>query len=152
MDNIKQIIPLDIATGDPITPHEIEYKYRSVFENVLFNICAYNIETILAEKIQTIYYRGFLNSRSKDFYDVYILYKLKKNDINIKTLRLACMRTFNYRETEFDKDKLISLLNDLEEENTFNARWENYRKKFPYAEGIKFDEVIEVIKELIKKI
>ncbi len=152
LENIKQIIQLDIATGDPITPNEIEYEYKCVFDGELFNIAAYNIETILAEKIQTIYNRGFFNSRSKDFYDVYILYKLKKKDINIETLKSACFNTFNYRETEFDKDKIISLLDDLAVENNFNIRWKNYQKKFSYARGIKFDELIKDIKELLGQI
>ncbi len=78
LENIRQIVPLDIATGDPITPNEISYEYKSIFSNRIFEICAYNVETMLAEKIQTVYQRGVFNSRSKDFYDVYILYHLRK--------------------------------------------------------------------------
>lgn len=78
LDNIRQIIPLDIATGDPITPSEISYEYKSTFNEGVFEICAYSIETMLAEKVQTVYKRGVFNSRSKDFYDIYILYHLKK--------------------------------------------------------------------------
>ena len=76
MENIKQVVPLDIATGDIITPHPIEYRYVSSFGEEEIIIKAYPIETMLAEKIQTIYARGFLNSRSKDYYDLYIIYKL----------------------------------------------------------------------------
>ena len=90
LENIRQIIPLDIATGDPITPSEISYEYKSIFSNSLFEICAYNIETILAEKIQTVYQRGIFNSRSKDFYDIYILYHLKKEEIDFEHLKEAC--------------------------------------------------------------
>ena len=78
LENIRQMIPLDIATGDPITPSDIFYEYKSIFSDNFLKIYAYNIETILAEKIQTVYQRGIFNSRSKDFYDIYILYHLKK--------------------------------------------------------------------------
>ncbi len=152
LENIKQTIPLDIATGDPITPNEIEYEYKSIFDNESFNICAYNIETILAEKLETIYRRAFFNSRSKDFYDIFILYKLKRNEINFDTLKAACLNTFRYRGTEFDKDKIINLLDDLAGEKDFQTRWKNYQKKFSYADGIKFEELIENIKELTMKI
>ena len=84
LDNIRQIIPLDIATGDPITANEISYEYKSVFSDSVFEICAYNIETMLAEKIQTVYQRGVFNSRSKDFYDIYVLYHLKKEEIDFE--------------------------------------------------------------------
>ncbi|WPC08105.1 nucleotidyl transferase AbiEii/AbiGii toxin family protein [Globicatella sp. PHS-GS-PNBC-21-1553] len=77
LNNIRQVIPIDIFTGDPITPKDIEYEYQSIFGNKTFQISAYNIETILAEKIQTLYQRGIFNSRNKDFYDLYILRKFQ---------------------------------------------------------------------------
>lgn len=88
LENIKQIIHLDIATGDIVTPHPVTYAYKAIFNDESFSIIAYTIETILAEKLQTIYSRNFLNSRSKDFYDVYILSKLKKNDIDFRQLNV----------------------------------------------------------------
>lgn len=152
LENIRQIIPLDIATGDPITPYDIEYEYKSVFDNETFNICAYNMETMLAEKIQTIYHRGVFNSRSKDFYDVFILYKLRGNKIDFKLLKKACLNTFKYRETEFNKHTILSLLDDLLDVNIILARWKRYQKKFSYAKDISFDEIIKGIKELIIQI
>lgn len=99
LENIRQTIPLDIATGDPITPSEISYEYKSIFSDRRFEICAYNIETMLAEKIQTIYQRGVFNSRSKDFYDVHILYHLQKEEIDFEHSKKACQNTFMYRNT-----------------------------------------------------
>ena len=133
LENIRQIIPLDIATGDPITPSDISYNYKSIFSDSLFKICAYNIETILAEKIHTVYYRGIFNSRSKDFYDIYILYRLKSEKINYDMLRNACQNTFKYRSTDF-------------------IRWKNYQMRFRYAEEISFDEVIDTVIEMVEKI
>ncbi len=151
LENIKQIIPIDIATGDPITSYEMDYEYKSVFDDGKINISAYNVETILAEKIQTIYHRGIFNSRSKDFYDVYILYKLKQNEIDYGTLKEACLNTFNHRGTEFNKKKIMSLLDDLLKEKSIYIRWENYQRKFSYARDIKFEDLLKSIRELILK-
>jgi predicted nucleotidyltransferase component of viral defense system len=85
------IVPLkvDISTGDKITPKEINYSFKSLFEDKYIEILAYNIETILAEKFETILSRGILNTRARDFYDVYILLSLRKNDINQIYLKKA---------------------------------------------------------------
>lgn len=112
MENIRQIIPLDIATGDPITPGEISYEYKSIFNDNFFEICAYNIETMLAEKIQTVYKRGVFNSRSKDFYDIYLVYHLKKEEIDFERLKKACQNTFEYRNTDFNIDSILTVLNN----------------------------------------
>lgn len=104
-ENIRQVIPLDIATGDIVTPHPIQYSFASVFGDAEIPIKAYPIETMIAEKLQTIYARGFLNSRNKDYYDLHILYKLKSKEIDMLTLVRACERTFQYRKTEFNVEK-----------------------------------------------
>lgn len=152
LENIRQSIPLDIATGDPITPSEVFYEYRSIFNDSIFEICAYNIETILAEKIETIYKRGVFNSRSKDFYDVYVLLKLKKEQIDYTNLRDACINTFNHRNTKFDIEDIIELLNILKNEKNIITRWNNYKKMFNYAQGIGFDEVVYSLIELLQSI
>ncbi|MGO3168353.1 nucleotidyl transferase AbiEii/AbiGii toxin family protein, partial [Senegalia sp. (in: firmicutes)] len=74
LDNIRQVVPLDIATGDILTYQPVEYEYKTIFLEDNLKIQAYNLETMLAEKLETIYSKGFLNSRSKDFYDVHLLY------------------------------------------------------------------------------
>lgn len=152
MENIRQIIPLDIATGDPITPNEISYEYKSVFDNKVFGICAYNIETMLAEKIQTIYKRGMFNSRNKDFYDIYILYYLKREEIDFERLKKACENTFKYRKTEFNNEKIIGILQVLKSERDIRKRWQSYQKRFNYAQGISFDDIIDTLIKLIEKI
>ena len=151
LENIRQIIPLDIATGDPITPSEISYEYKSVFDGSFFEICAYNIETMLAEKIQTVYQRGVFNSRSKDFYDVYILYKLKKDDIDFESLKKACQNTFKHRCTDFNIDSILGVLNKLKIEKDLEMRWNSYQKRFSYAEEIEFADVIDTAIELVEK-
>lgn len=76
-ENIKETVNIDIATGDPITPNAINYEYKCLLDNDVLKFKAYNYETIIAEKMQTILFRGIANSRSKDFYDLYIIHKLK---------------------------------------------------------------------------
>ena len=132
LENIRQIIPLDIATGDPITPSDISYNY--------------------AEKIHTVYYRGIFNSRSKDFYDIYILYRLKSEKINYDMLRNACQNTFKYRSTDFIIDSIINLISKLKSEKDIRIRWKNYQRRFRYAEEISFDEVIDTVIEMVEKI
>ncbi len=152
LENLRQPIPLDIATGDPITPREISYEYKSDFNDRTFEICAYNIETILAEKLQTVYKRGIFNSRSKDFYDIYILYHLKKDEIDFADLKNAVQNTFKHRYMNFDYDDLLKLLEILKTEKDIKIRWSAYQKRFNYAEGINFDDVIETVAELVGRI
>ena len=152
LENIRQIIPLDIATGDPITPSEISYEYKSIFSNSLFEICAYNIETILAEKIQTVYQRGIFNSRSKDFYDIYILYHLKKEEIDFEHLKEACQNTFKHRYTDFNIDSILNVLTGLKVEKDLKIRWSSYQKRFRYAEEISFDEAVNAVIVVVKNI
>jgi len=151
-DNIRQVIPLDIATGDVITPQPIQYSFVSVFGNDDIFIKAYPIETMLAEKLQTIYARGFLNSRSKDYYDLHILYKLRRKEIDIPTLARAFEQTFYCRKTEFDVLKIQELLEKLKQDDSFLKRWKAYSKKNNYVQGISFETVILDAIKLINEI
>ena len=152
LENIKEKIHIDIATGDPITPKEVNYNYKSIFTEENFNLKAYNIETILAEKIETIYSRGVFNSRSKDFFDVYIIYLLKKEEINFDNLKNACINTFSYRGNVFNVDELLNTIDLISSNENILLRWNNYIKNQINYFNISFEEVILNIKELIQKI
>lgn len=152
LENIKQIIHLDIATGDIVTPHPVTYAYKAIFNDESFSIIAYTIETILAEKLQTIYSRNFLNSPSKDFYDVYILSKLKKNDIDFRQLNVACQRTFSYRETELDYNEIVQLMESFKTDPIQQQQWQNYSNKYSYTKGISFSEILDEIVNLVSVI
>lgn len=152
LENIKQIIHLDIATGDIVTPHPVTYAYKAIFNDESFSIIAYTIETILAEKLQTIYSRNFLNSRSKDFYDVYILSKLKKNDIDFRQLNVACQKTFSYRETELDYNEIVQLMESFKTDPIQQQQWQNYSNKYSYTKGISFSEILDEIVNLVSVI
>ena len=147
LENIKQIIHFDI-----VTPHPVTYAYKAIFNDESFSIIAYTIETILAEKLQTIYSRNFLNSRSKDFYDVYILSKLKKNDIDFRQLNVACQRTFSYRETELDYNEIVQLMESFKTDPIQQQQWQNYSNKYSYTKGISFSEILDEIVNLVSVI
>ena len=98
IDNIKEKFHIDIATGDPITPKEINYKYKPLLKDNYINLWAYNIETVLAEKLETILSRAELNGRIRDFYDVYLIYTKDWDNVNMKNLKQAVEVTFKKRE------------------------------------------------------
>ena len=147
-------IPLKIyiTTGDKIIPSEISYEYPLMFENRSIKIKAYNLETILSEKIETVISRGNQNTRMRDFYDVYILLKLKSKNIDYNILRLAI------EETSQKRDSLNLLLNykeiisNIENNNEMLVRWENYRNSFNYARTIDFNEICKLLTEILEKI
>ncbi len=111
-------------------------------------IKAYNLETILAEKLQTVFNKSIYNSRSKDFYDIYIIHKLKIDQINTCDLRKAFLRTCAYRKTDFTKKYADGLLNTLAENEQMLTRWKNYIKKNAFAKGIEFKTVITSCKNI----
>jgi hypothetical protein len=147
LDNIKVPFHIDLATGDPITPDMITYKYKQMIDKKIIEIKSYTIETLLAEKLQTIMDKRIGNSRMKDFYDIYILLKLNKNLFDLKVLNKAIDTTFEYRKTIIDKVEFKELLNILEEDASFISRWNNFVSKNYYVDEIHFKDVkIEIIK------
>ena len=152
LENIRQVVPLDIATGDILTYQPVDYEYKSIFYGNNFKIKAYNIETMLAEKLETIYSKGFLNSRSKDFYDIHLLYRLKSSEIDFEKLSKACERTFKYRETKLDFVKFKEMIDLISKDKGFIDRWKAYINKNNYARNTSFDIVIESILLMIKRI
>lgn len=143
-ENLRVNLSIDIATGDLITPKEIEYDYKMMFEDRSLQIMTYNIETIIAEKFQTVISRGILNSRMKDYYDLYYLttYKQYSKDI----LRQAIKNTFEKRNTNIENvQKVIS---ETATSDFTENLWNEYRKKFKYAKNIEYEQIMEKIKLL----
>lgn len=146
------IVPLkvDISTGDKITPKEINYSFKSLFEDKYIEILAYNIETILAEKFETILSRGILNTRARDFYDVYILLSLRKNDINQIYLKKALDETTQKRGSVDILNESIAIINKIKTNENMKNIWYKYTKKYDYAKEINYEDVIEKVFELNK--
>lgn len=99
--------------------------------------------------MQTIYFRGFLNSRSKDYYDLFILSKLKRDEIDKALLLQACEKTFHKRTTDFSFEKIASMLDSLTNDKSFKTRWDAYSKKNTYVQGISFKDTISEIQKFL---
>lgn len=149
LDNNKTYITVELTTGDIITPKEMKYNYNSIFEDKKIPIMSYTLETILAEKFQTIVTRGLLNTRLKDFYDVYKLINTKMNELNKDNLIQALQNTFRKRETIFDIEQFNEVVSDLIDDNNMNNLWNQYVSKNLYAKNIKYEDTINAIKEII---
>ncbi len=145
-DNLRVNLSIDIATGDLITPREIEYAYKMMFEDKDLKIITYNIESIIAEKFQTVISRGILNSRMKDYYDLYYLISYK--EFSKENLKNAIEKTFSKRDTDIKSiDKVID---EIEKSEFVKELWTSYSEKYQYAKNIEFKEVINSIKKIEK--
>ena len=148
-ESINTPLKIDITAGDVITPAAVRYAFRSNFENKMIEIWAYNTETILAEKVETILRRSVLSTRPRDFYDVYIIMKTKRRAIKKKIFKTALNATAEKRMSLAvlpDKGKiLLTILADA----TMRQRWDRYCKENYYANGIAFDDVIRALLDLV---
>ena len=149
---MKIPLKIDITTGDKIIPSEILYEYPLMFENRSIKIKAYNLETILSEKIETIISRGNQNTRMRDFYDVYILLKLKSEKIDYNILRLAIEETSKKRDSLNLLFNYKEIISNIENNNKMLIRWENYQNSFNYARTINFNEICKFLIEILEKI
>ena len=149
MDNIRDRFHLDIATGDPITPKEIKYNYNAILENKNFKVWAYNIETVLAEKVETVLARGELNGRMKDFYDVYLIYTIKWDEINVSDLKNAMQRTFEKRGYTDNPSESIKI---IEDSDILKVRWNAYVRKNKTISDLSFDDMIKCVINVLKEV
>ena len=142
------VIPLkiDISTGDVITPREIAYSYKLMFEDRTIPIMTYPIETVLAEKLETVISRSITNTRMRDFYDIHIL--LKSQNINADILALALERTAKKRGNFNLLENAESILKIVKSDEDMERLWNIYQKKFKYAGEYTWDEVIHSVREL----
>lgn len=147
-DEMHEPIHIDIATGDPITPKEIRYKYLPLLGNYYIDLYAYNMETVLAEKIETILSRLELNGRAKDFYDIYLIYIKEWKNINLEHFRKAIDRTFIKREYNGNPFEALDIIRNSE---ALKERWNKYQRNFEYAEGIEFEDIMIFLEKMIEQ-
>ena len=147
-DNMKQSFHIDIATGDPITPKEIRYKYLPLLGDYYVDLYAYNMETILAEKIETMLSRLELNGRTRDFYDIYLIYKKEWQSINIDHFRKAIDKTFAKRKYNGNPFEALDIIRNSE---ILKERWNKYQRNFSYAEGIEFEDIMNCLEIMIEQ-
>ena len=142
-------LKLDITTGDRITPKEIEYRFKLLLEDRSISVLAYNLETIMAEKLETIISRGDQNTRPRDYYDIYILTKLQYSNINIERLKKALSATTEKRGSSIVVKDYRRIMNAVENSDIMQRQWNNYQKDFDYATDILFKDVCEAVVKLM---
>ena len=149
---INTPLTVDITTGDVITPKEIEFTFPLLFDNRSISILAYNIETVLAEKIETILSRSIANTRIRDFYDIYILYSLRNQEINYDILKKAIQKTSKKRGSNNVLQAYEEIILEIKNNRQLQKFWENYQKKSYYAQDVLFCDICNVILNLLKKL
>lgn len=147
LENMKDSFHIDIATGDPIHPGPDDYKYESLIGNEVYKVWSYNLETVLAEKIETILGKLEISSRMKDYYDIYLIHKFKFNKINKTKFRGAVEKTFKKRNFNTD---LITSLKVIKDSKILKDKWTSYSRKNSYAKNIEFDETIKCLEDFIE--
>ena len=147
-DGVRTPLKIDISTGDVITPREIQYSFKLMLEERFIDVWAYNLETVLAEKLETVISRNITNTRMRDFYDIHILLKLYGNTLDAKVLRDALQATAKKRGTERYLSDVAVIFNEVQNGPNMQKLWNAYQKKFSYAEDISWDAVMGAVKEL----
>lgn len=140
---------IEITTGDIITPREIKYKYSSIFEDKKINIMAYTIETIIAEKFESIISKNITTTRAKDFYDLYMLIDNHKDEIDNGVLKRAVINTFNKKNTTYNINLFRETLEILESSDTLKNVFMDYQSKLVYPQKVEYKKTIEALNLII---
>ena len=128
-------LKLDITTGDKVTPEAIRYGYKLLLEDKEISVLAYNLETIMAEKLESIVSRGDQNTRLRDYYDVYILMKLQYKNIEPEYLKAALDATSKKRGTSEVLRDYKNIIAVVKKSGVMNSQCRTYQKNFEYAEA-----------------
>ena len=148
------IVPLfiDITTKDPITPREIEFKYKSLFDDTYIKIMAFNKETIIAEKFETLIKDTETNTRAKDFYDLYIIIKDYWNDLDKTNLIKAIQNTCKRRDSLYILDEIEERFDFIKESNILQNEWNKYKIAHLYAKDIEYADIMKNINLIIEEL
>ena len=152
LDRLRQTIKIDVSTGDSITPAAVAYNMPLILEKRDIELWAYNIETLLAEKLETVMSRAEGNTRMRDFYDIYVLTNQEKVITNTNYLRQAFKSTCNHRGSEKKVSDLPEIINTIENSNVMYSLWENYKKDNPYVGNLDWYTVVSSVRELADKV
>ena len=151
-EKIKNDMKIDITTGDVITPKEIEYLYSCMFQEESLRVLAYSLETILAEKYESVIKRNIATTRMRDFYDLYNLYNLKKEEIDFEILKQAIYSTANRRESLSLMKQAMEIIEDIREDDYLQELWKTYLSDNLYVGDLEFSETLKVIAIIAEKI
>lgn len=148
-DTLITPLGIDVSTGDVITPHAVQYSFSEIFDDEkTYELWAYNIETVLAEKVETILRRGVFNTRPRDFYDSYILASTQKFDKIL--FRDALKATATHRGTKQQIADAVSIIHSIENSPELKTIWDKYRRQFAYAADIEYDQILSALKALLE--
>ena len=147
-DSIITPLSIDVSTGDIITPEAVKYEFSGIFdEKVRIDLWGYNIETVIAEKVETILRRGVFSTRPRDYYDVYILGTTQKYDRAV--MKEALNATAEHRGSMELIADVKGILNQIEKSSEMKEMWEKYRKMFAYASDISYEMVINALYDIL---
>ena len=146
-EKIKNPLKIDITTGDVIIPSEIEYSYETIFKEKL-NILVYSLETLIAEKYETIIKRNITTTRLRDFYDIYMIFKLKNDKIDVNNLKQAIGETAKNRNSTEEILESKEILEDIKNDEYLNKQWNIYKKENKYVDNIQFSEILKLLNKI----
>lgn len=141
-------LKIDVTTGDKIIYKEVKYKFSLMLENREINVWSYNIETILAEKFESIIKRSVLSTRIRDYYDVYMLMKTQRNNIDDKTLYDAILTTSQHRESQETIKDWNKVLEILKDDKIMQNQWNKYQKDNFYVKEIKYVDLLKSVEDI----
>ena len=149
-DGVITPLKIDISTGDAITPRQVRYRFKLMLEDRSIEVWAYNLETVLAEKLETVIARATANTRMRDFYDLYLLNRLHGERIVAADLRAALLATAKKRGTEKYLVDAPGIFDEIEADVTMEKLWAAYQKRFSYAADLSWDMVMDSIRGLYR--
>ena len=149
IETLHTPLKIDFSTGDVITPREVSYSFRLLFEERTISILAYNLETVLAEKLETLLARGTANTRMRDYYDIYVLTNTQEHNIDNATLKEAFVNTSAKRGSIGLLSDVHLILKEVAESTVLIDRWKNYQRKFDYAADVLWAAVMESVSCLV---
>ena len=148
LETMHTPLKIDLTTGDVITPKEVEYSFTLLFEDRSISVLAYNLETVLAEKLETLLVRGTANTRMRDFYDIYALETTQSLNIDRSLFREAFTNTSQNRGTQAVIGDGVQILDEIQSSNEMMVLWSNYQRKFEYAATISWEDVMRSVNKL----
>ena len=147
---IDSPMKIDVTTGDVITPSAVQYNFPMLFENKSIPVMAYTLETILAEKYETILRRNISTTRARDYYDLHTLFRSRKEEIRTDVLKAAVLHTAKKRGSVEDIEAWREILTDIKEEPIMQSLWNNYISENKYIGDLSFEEVLKSAEDIAK--
>ena len=153
-DGVITPLKIDISTGDIITPREIKYNFNLMLEDRTIEVWAYNLETVLAEKLETVVSRNVTNTRMRDFYDIYILQKLYGEQLSKDVLRDALVATAKKRETleQIETEDIDEVFDEIQSSSVMENLWKAYQRNYSYSADIPWHIIMKSIRTLYELI